>query len=57
MFEIICICISKKFCGLIIGYNWGSEYDLDIFGCVLGVEKGGKYFMYLYFVSGYEYNN
>lgn len=57
MFEIICTCSSKKCCGLIIGHNWGSEHDPDTPGCAPGVEKGGKYLMYPYSVSGYEHNN
>lgn len=48
---------AKKVCGLIIGHNWGSEHDPDTPGCAPGVEKGGKYLMYPYSVSGYEHNN
>uniref|UniRef100_K1Q1B8 ADAM 17-like protease n=1 Tax=Magallana gigas TaxID=29159 RepID=K1Q1B8_MAGGI len=39
------------------GHNWGSEHDPDTPGCAPGVEKGGKYLMYPYSVSGYEHNN
>lgn len=40
-----------------LGHNWGSEHDPDTPGCAPGVEKGGKYLMYPYSVSGYEHNN